>query len=152
MTVSMYQRNEIEPEPSSGDLTEIHYYLKGAATSSDPRKLMRRKECGVLSVWTGANGGLDGMYIGSDKWSSTFGVGSAAQELAEPVGFYVRDLQFKIYNASTPSTAEAIPYSYTGDPAAVYPSRVQIVLTLYDPDAIVGDQTFAVNVSTMRND
>lgn len=143
---SLYQKNELEPEPANGDLCEIHYYLAGAATQASPRHLYRRKDMGVLGVTAAGTDPTDGPNIKVDQWAS-----NAGADVPTPIGFNVRNLDFKVWDNA--GLAVALPFTYDGTNANGYPSRIRIFVTFYDPDVppSVSDMTFATDVSTMRN-
>lgn len=143
---SLYQKNELELPPEMGDLCEMHYYLAGSATSASPRHLYRRKDLGVLGVAQSATiDPSDGTNILIDKWAS-----GAGAEPPAPLGFYVKDLDFKVYDRT--GILATLPFTYDASSAATgFPSRIRIFVTFYDPDAVVPDMTFATDVSVMRN-
>lgn len=142
---SLYQKNELEAPPEMGDLCEIHYYLAGSATSASPRHLYRRKDLGVLGVASAGTDASDGTNILTDKWAN-----QAGAESPTVLGFYVKNLDFKVYDRT--GILATLPFTYDASSAATgFPSRLRIFVTFYDPDAVVPDMTFATDVSVMRN-
>lgn len=150
LIVSMYQGTEAaspvtsygeyEPEPAVGDLTEVHYYLSGSATSASPRHLYRRQDVGVLGVSATASGTSDGPNLLSDKWDGTLS--------AEPLAFYVKDMDFHVYKTDGTNVDD---YSNLGTSTEELPKRIRIKLTFYDPDFRASDMTLAADVSVRRD-
>jgi len=126
-TGNLHQKDEFTSGATrNGDLTEIHYHV---VSSGGQTYLYRRQEEGRLSAiatsyWTG---GVDVMI---------------AQN--------VRSLDFTAWDKDGNPAGGSGTYSYTGTELG-FPSRIRIKVTFYDPDNMVDDHTFAVDVSTMRN-
>lgn len=126
-TGNLYQTDEFTSGTSRrGDLTEIHYHVVSASGNTH---LYRRQEEERLAT------------IAANYWTGGTDV---------MIGQYVRSLDFTVWDKDGLPAAGNSTYSYTGTELG-FPSRVRIKVTFYDPDGVVDDQTFAVDVSTMRN-
>lgn len=133
---NLHQRKEFDegsPKAPQGDLTEIHYLISPSGSSTCNSHLYRRQEIGKLSV-IGANAWTGPAFAGNS--------GSFQQMLAQNA----KKLDIERWDKDGNSTTT----DYTGAELG-FPSRVRIKLTLCDPQNVVSDQTYAIDVSVMRN-
>lgn len=118
-----YEFDEQSPKAPKSDITEIHYHV---VTVSGQTHLYRRNHEGTLAT------------IGVDPWTGGNDV-MVAQN--------VRSLDFTVWDKDGASNGT---YSYTGG-ELLFPSRVRVKITFYDPENYVDDMPFVADVSVMRN-